>query len=580
MSDTDVCEGGTFEFYASVDPSGTSPPIYWSLDFGDGTPVIQDSLLGAPWEITENHDYSSTGTYTVQVIVNKPANLGTNFIIDTSFPSPTADPGDLAWDGSHLWLAAHTSSYDTIYEITTAGVVVSKINSPTVLPYGLAYDGSHLWVSVTSWPPGIYEITTAGAIVSGPLSCHGSQESMGLGWQGANRLWEVVAGASGHDSVYVTNVSSWSSPVGGFLLPRAWQEGCAYDNVHDLMWVCSWDAADPRIYGLNPATGAVEHSFSSPGSSPQGLAFDGICLWHSDKNTDMIYRLCFPVDEPGCADTDYVNVTVRPGPTAFASNDGPYCEGETINLFGYPDGMASYDWTGPDGFSSSSQNPTITGATALASGTYTLIVTDDYGCTDTANTDVTVYPSPAASASSSDSVYCVGDTIYLYGEPDGMTSYNWTGPNGFTSTLQNPIIPYADTLYSGIFTLTITDTNGCGDTASTAVLVELCCSPAMVWLECPTPFLQFFSCSSQVAIFGIHDTTGSAIDTMRVYCTVITRNSGIADTIHLSGASPYLNFSAWSDSISVTVHKIWANGDTVEISLDSIYNEMGCLTIP
>ena len=294
----------------------------------------------------------------------------------------------------------------------------------------------------------------------------------------------------------------------------------------------------------------------------------------------MIYRLCFPVDEPGCADTDYVNVTVRPSPTASASNDGPYCEGETINLFGYPDGMSSYDWTGPDGFSSSSQNPTIPDATTSASGTYTLVVTDAYGCTDTANTDVTVHPSPSASASSSDSIYCVGDTIYLYGGPDGMVSYNWTGPNGFASTLQNPIIPNADTLYSGIFTLTVTDANGCDDTASISVLVELCCAPAMVWLECPIPFLHFASCSSQVAIFGIHDTTGSAIDTMRVYCTVIIRNDAVVDTIHLSGASPYLNFSAWSDSISVVVQKNWSDGDTVEISIDSIYNERGCLTTP
>jgi len=343
--------------------------------------------------------------------------------------------------------------------------------------------------------------------------------------------------------------------------------------------VCSWDAADPRIYGLNPATGAVEHSFPSPGSSPQGLAFDGICLWHSDKNTDMIYRLCFPVDEPGCADTDYVNVTVHPAPVASASNDGPYCEGETINLFGYPNGMESYEWTGPDGFSSSLQNPTIPGATMSASGTYTLVVTDAYGCTDTASTDVTVYPSPTASASSSDSIYCVGDTIYLYGGPDGMASYNWTGPNGFTSTLQNPIIPDADTLYTGAFVLTVVDTNGCYDTDSVFVSVELCCAPAVVWLECPTSFLQFSSCSSQVAIFGIHDTTGCAIDTMRVYCTVIIRNDAGVDTIFLSGASPYLNFSGWSDSIFVIVHKNWSDGDTVEISIDSIYNERGCLTV-
>jgi len=65
-------------------------------------------------------------------------------------------------------------------------------------------------------------------------------------------------------------------------------------------------------------------------------------------------------------------------------------EGGTIQLYGGPDGMASYSWTGPGGWTSTLQNPIIMGATAVMAGTYTLTVTNNNGCTDEANISVTV----------------------------------------------------------------------------------------------------------------------------------------------------------------------------------------------
>ena len=43
---------------------------------------------------------------------------------------------------------------------------------------------------------------------------------------------------------------------------------------------------------------------------------------------------------------------------AIASSNSPVCKGHTIELYGDPDGMASYRWAGPDGWTSSLQNPT------------------------------------------------------------------------------------------------------------------------------------------------------------------------------------------------------------------------------
>ncbi len=51
------------------------------------------------------------------------------------------------------------------------------------------------------------------------------------------------------------------------------------------------------------------------------------------------------------------------------------CEGETIFLSAAPVAGATYAWSGPNGFTSVSQNPTIPFATTASSGVYSLIIT-------------------------------------------------------------------------------------------------------------------------------------------------------------------------------------------------------------
>jgi len=175
-------------------------------------------------------------------------------------------------------------------------------------------------------------------------------------------------------------------------------------------------------------------------------------------------------DQNGCAGSDTTTVTVYAKPTAVASNDGPYCADTTINLSGGPDGMSSYSWVGPDGFTSSEQSPSIPDATTAMSGDYVLTVTDDNGCTDSATTTVTVNATPIAVASN-DGPYVAGSTVQLSGGPDGMSSYSWTGPNGFTSSEQSPSIPDATPFMVGDYLLTVIDENGCTDSDTTAVRI-------------------------------------------------------------------------------------------------------------
>ena len=173
----------------------------------------------------------------------------------------------------------------------------------------------------------------------------------------------------------------------------------------------------------------------------------------------------------GCTGSIGTTVVINALPAPTAANNGPMCEGLTLNLFGQPSGATSYSWSGPNGFTSNVQNPTIANVTAAASGQYVLVVANTSGCQNSASTSVTIYAKPATTATNNGPL-CAGSTLNLTGAPDGMTSYAWSGPAGFTSGVQNPVIANATTAASGVYTLLATNALGCSASANTTVVVN------------------------------------------------------------------------------------------------------------
>ncbi len=153
----------------------------------------------------------------------------------------------------------------------------------------------------------------------------------------------------------------------------------------------------------------------------------------------------------GCIASGTTNVVVNPLPTPNASNNTPICAGNAISLTG--GGGGTYSWTGPMAFTSNLQNPTIPNAVAGNSGNYVLTVTSAAGCTNTAMTTVTVNPMPVVMMNSNSPV-CLNFPINL--SSTGGGTYSWSGPNAFTSALQNPTIPAATTINAGLYTVTVT----------------------------------------------------------------------------------------------------------------------------
>jgi hypothetical protein len=137
-----------------------------------------------------------------------------------------------------------------------------------------------------------------------------------------------------------------------------------------------------------------------------------------------------------------------------------------LNLTASTVAGATYAWTGPNGFTSSTQNPTIPSATTAATGTYSVMATVN-GCTSAAGTTATTVKAiPSAPTAGNNGPVCPGATLNLTASTVSGATYAWTGPNGFTAAVQNPTRTSVTTAATGTYSVTAT-VNGCTSTAGT-----------------------------------------------------------------------------------------------------------------
>lgn len=173
----------------------------------------------------------------------------------------------------------------------------------------------------------------------------------------------------------------------------------------------------------------------------------------------------------GCTGVDVVTVTVNALPTVQASNSGPYCAGTTITLSAL--GATNYSWSGPNAFTSLLSNPSIVNASVSQSGVYTVVGTDDNGCSASAVTTVTVNPLPVLNVTATQAgVYCFGSTVLL--TATGGDNYTWSGPNGFTLTASQGVVSItnASPANGGVYNVTATTALGCSATSAITVTVS------------------------------------------------------------------------------------------------------------
>lgn len=174
----------------------------------------------------------------------------------------------------------------------------------------------------------------------------------------------------------------------------------------------------------------------------------------------------------GCQDSLTQSIQIQPNPNAaITANDicallpVPLSNSTTVSS-----GSVQYHWNFGDGTSDTVQLPTKTYSTG---GIYTILLTatSSNGCTDTSSAVVNITSSPFAQFSSAD--VCDGNTVVFTNNSTTVatTTYAWNLGNGQTSTNTNESMLYAN---SGVYTVSLiaASTNGCSDTATTAITVH------------------------------------------------------------------------------------------------------------
>ncbi|MGN6569253.1 MAG: GEVED domain-containing protein, partial [Flavipsychrobacter sp.] len=256
---------------------------------------------------------------------------------------------------------------------------------------------------------------------------------------------------------------------------------------------------------------------------------------------------------------DYlVNVQgVVPTPTLSATSQN-LCSGNTISITASTTdtGTLTYNWTGPNGFVSStsttatSNTVNITGAAFANSGVYTVRVTSAGGTSSPAFDTVSVWPYPVfvSGNPSNNSPVCTPNPLMLSGYADpANATWSWTGPSAFTSSLVNPVISPTSASNSGTYTLAVSN-HGCTTTANTTATVYQTPSIASVTGNNPT------SCTCNCGSFvlsGLNASTAYTVAYQKngIAITPVSKTTDASGNLTVSGLS-----AAIYSSITVTLN--------------------------
>ena len=240
--------------------------------------------------------------------------------------------------------------------------------------------------------------------------------------------------------------------------------------------------------------------------------------------------------------------------TPTAGNNGPVCEGTALSLTASTVPGASYHWTGPNGFTSNLQNPVVSNsATPALSGTYE-VTSMVNNCTSTyGGTDAIVNPLPVPPVAANNGPVCIGTTLSLTASSINGASYHWTGPAGFTSSIQNPVVSdSALTVMSGTYSVAAAVSQCTGPSGATAAVVKPRLSPPEICI------VSVDSGSSKNVVYW-ERAISTAIDHYNVYS-----EGTQANVYNLIGSVPYDSAGRFLDEGSIPLQQ--ANRYKISVS--------------
>ena len=469
---------------------------------------------------------ASLGTgYRIRIVGSNPLTTSNdnNFNIRlTTIPVPISTPQSICAGQSTLLAATCSTGLVKWYKSATGDIVLTNTTvSPTVMTnyYPACEDGTTCFskrkvhtVTVNSLI-GISLAPTFSACIDSDinLSVVTSQTGLTYNWKGPNgftsttkiaTITKLTAAKTGTYSVSITNANNCSATATtvvsiGTDLPNLAITGntsVCYDGIINLT------AQSGAVSGMTYSWKGP-NSFTATGQSISRVALtdngQGLTTYHGG-----IYSVTATNLTTGCTGTVSVNILVgnRPNSPSVPASTA-ICEGTTQNIVvGFRGAnFQNYSWTGPNGFTSTSPascpvNFQCTDATIsipnfsrINVGTYSVLATfrdvNNKMCSISANTSLSIKAKPSVIAASNSAI-CIGQNLNLTATSTnaiaGISSYSWTGPNNFTSILQNPTVNAANTNATGVYTLVAVGVNQCVNTVTTTAIVTQSLPPVVI----------------------------------------------------------------------------------------------------
>jgi gliding motility-associated-like protein len=240
--------------------------------------------------------------------------------------------------------------------------------------------------------------------------------------------------------------------------------------------VCLGGTIDVSVVSIDPA---AEFQWSGPaGFTTNSSAF---VLDMTQFNQSGNY--CVTATVANCTGpASCISLSINPAPTITlnsSTNGALLCAGSSVELMA--SGAQTYAWSGPQNYTGSGDNLLIEGLTPSMSGWYAVSATDGNGCVAVDSIEVQIAANPAAVASASGvlgNTVCAGSSVQL--NAAGGVGFVWTGPNGYSSSVQNPVFIDFQGNQAGVYVVTVTDANGCQDTAQVALALSQFGGPELI----------------------------------------------------------------------------------------------------
>ena len=219
-------------------------------------------------------------------------------------------------------------------------------------------------------------------------------------------------------------------------------------DAGENLTICQGDSIE--IGGLPTAIGGSSEYFFDwyPNENINDVTLENPVIY---PNENIMYYVTV-IDAHGCSKNDSVQITVLESPSIDFGTDLEFCEGETTDLDAGT-GFETYEW---------STGVTIQTITVSESGTYSVTVTDENGCSGNDEILVTIHENPVVDLGDD---IIQNDSVILDAGP-GFTEYLWSEE----STSQE--ITVTET---GTYSVIVTNEYGCigSDTINVEIITSI-----------------------------------------------------------------------------------------------------------